>query len=73
MKMCWSMFLFTTDTLSIAVDTPQFNDKPVGGGDRAAQHSTPKMPLHRSHLVELLGSFLPRMSKHRSPPGLSLN
>ena len=40
----------------------QFNDKPAGGGDRAAQQLTPKMPLHRYHLVELLGSFLPRMS-----------
>ena len=40
----------------------QFNDKPAGGGDRATQHLTPKMPLHRCHLVKLLGSFLPRMS-----------
>ena len=40
----------------------QFNDKPEGGGDRTAHHSTPKMPLHRCHFVELLGSFLPRMS-----------
>ena len=46
----------------IAVDASQFNDKPAGGGDRAAQHLTPKMSLHRQHLVELLGSFLPRMS-----------
>ena len=40
----------------------QFNDKPGGGGDRAAQHSALKMPLHRYHLVKLLGSFLPRIS-----------
>ena len=46
----------------MAVEASQFNDKPAGGGDRAAQHLAPKMPLHRCQLVELLGSFLPRMS-----------
>ena len=36
--------------------------KTQGGGGIAAQNLTPKIPLQRYHLVELLGSFLPRIS-----------
>ena len=45
-----------------SVDASEFNDKPEGGGDRAAQHLTPKLRLHRCYLARLLGIFLPRMS-----------
>ena len=61
-KMFWSVFLLTTDTLLMAIGASKFNDEPEGGGDRATQYSTPKMPLHRRHLVELPGTFLLRMS-----------
>ena len=56
-----------------SVDASEFNDKPAGGGDRAAQHLTPKLRLHRCHLVGLLGIFLPRMSNEVAFSGLSLN
>ena len=46
----------------------QFDDKPEGGGDRAAQQSPPKMPKDRCRLIKLVGSFSPLMSKHNCRP-----